>query len=78
MSLSHSHRGIHAPAGAGNDGTTTKAAQGVSALCGILGETKRSNSTSEELVQTPRVCVKEEVCPTKLTWSSHLDVRKGC
>lgn len=32
LSLSHSHRGTDAPVGAGSDGTTTKAAQGVSAL----------------------------------------------
>lgn len=47
-------------------------------LCGILGETKGSNSTSKELVQTPGVHVQEEVCPTKLICSSHLDVKKGC
>lgn len=47
-------------------------------LHGILGETKGSNSTSKELVQTPHVHVQEEVCPTRLTCSSHLDAMKSC
>lgn len=45
-------------------------------LHGVLGETKGSNSTSKELVQT--VHVHEEVCATKLMCSSHLDVMKSC
>lgn len=52
--------------------------EGFLPLRGILWETKGSNSTSKELVQTPRVCVWEEVCTTKLTGSSHLDGIKGC
>lgn len=47
-------------------------------LHGILGKSKGSNSISKELIQIPRVHVQEEVCPTKLTCSSHLDVINGC
>lgn len=59
-------------------GQPQRLSKGFLPLCGILGETKGSNSISKELVQTPHVHVQEEVCPTKLTCSSRLDVIKGC